>query len=111
MTDVEVFTNGRDGTTWMVVYTAYNVSEAHIVRGRLEVEGIPSMIHGQVGSTALGIGYGSMGEILVLVQPEHYDAACDLLEPEPSRPLPDNTQTVTFREDEKEHNENEHDRE
>lgn len=96
---IDTFTNGHDGTTWMVVYTAYNISEAHIVVGRLEFEGIPSMLHGQVGSTALGIGYGKMGEILVLVQPEHYDTACDILEPEPSRPLEETNQPFTFRDD------------
>lgn len=96
-----LFKPDDERATWMVVYTAYSQSEAHIVMGRLKVEGIPSMQHGYASSTALGIGYGNLGEITILVAPEHYDAACDLIDPEPSRPLEENTNPVTFRTEEK----------
>jgi hypothetical protein len=74
---------------WMVVYTAFNSPEAHIVAGRLESEGIPAMVNQAPGANAIGIHIGSLGEVTVLVREEDYWRALMILEPESPALLPD----------------------
>jgi len=52
---------------WAVVFSTPSRPEAHIIVGRLESEGIPAIIHSEVGRDALGIHIGRFGEIQVLV--------------------------------------------
>ncbi len=82
---------------WMVVYITYSIPEAHIVAGRLQHEGIPAMVHAQAGASALGIVVGSLGEVTVLVKPEDYDAALDILEMDEPAPLEDNYADIIYR--------------
>lgn len=77
----------------MVVYTAYNLPEAHIVAGRLQSEDIPAMVHQVPGASAIGIQIGRLGEVTVLVRAEDYMTALAILEPES---LPDSTDDVRY---------------
>ena len=47
---------------WMIVYTAHDINEAHIVAGRLEVEGIKVLIQRQSLAEAYGFTIGSLAE-------------------------------------------------
>lgn len=88
-----------DKNSWMSVYITHNNSEAYIIAGRLKHEGIPCMVHAPIGSSAMGINIGSLGRFQILVHPENYDLALDILEGELSDldELPDSTSDITFR--------------
>jgi hypothetical protein len=60
----------------MVIYTASNIPEAQIVAGRLQSEGINALINYPIGGSAIGIRLGS---ISVLVKPNDYQAANEIL--------------------------------
>ena len=64
--------------------------------GRLEVESIPVMVHGQPGASALGITVGRLGEIHLLVRPEDYAIAVDILQPEEYMELTDISDPVVY---------------
>lgn len=68
---------------WMVVYVAGSQPEAHVIRGMLETNGVPSWIMQEPVGSALGLTIGSLGEVRVLVHPRDYDRALALLEDEP----------------------------
>ncbi len=80
----------------MVVYTAYNLSEAHIVAGRLEVEGIRALVHRQVGAGAIGITFGKLGEVSVVVRASDYEQALAILDPDEPESLPDSTDDIIY---------------
>jgi hypothetical protein len=85
----------------MIVYTAYDLAEAHIVAGRLEFEGIRALIQHQPGRGALGITYGNLGAIHIAVVPENYDDALAILSDEAAtdeaEALPETTAPIYFR--------------
>ncbi len=72
---------------WMVVHATDNLSEAHIIAGRLKNEGIPSWVHQQPGASGLGITIGLFGEVRVLVNTEDYERAVQILEIDVDPPL------------------------
>ena len=74
---------------WMSVYTTHDYGNAHIIAGRLNSEDIETMVQGQPGASAFGFTLGSFGEINVLVSPEDYHDALDLLYPEDDIDLDD----------------------
>jgi len=80
----------------MVVYTAYNAPEAHIVAGRLESEGIPALVHQMPGAGAIGVTIGRLGEVTVLVRAEDYGKALVILEPDDPDALPDSTDDIRY---------------
>ncbi|RMF76193.1 MAG: hypothetical protein D6737_20665 [Chloroflexi bacterium] len=80
----------------MVVYVTHNYSEAHIVAGRLQSEGIPAMVNQALGANAFGLTIGSIGEVKVLVHPENYEIALHILFPEEHDTLTDNTDRIIF---------------
>lgn len=82
---------------WMVVYETSHDAEAHVVAGRLQVEGIRAVVHRQPGAAALGITIGMLGAITVLVRPEDYEHALALLEPDdyPDE-LPNTTDDISY---------------
>ncbi len=67
---------------WQAVCIVPNMQEAHIIAGRLRAEGIESMVQGEAGASALGFTIGNWGEVRVLVSPEDYSHAMDLLFPD-----------------------------
>jgi len=64
-------------TRWMTVYLSKNDALVHIVKLKLETEGIPVMIFNQRDSS-----YNSFGDIYVQVQNENVKKANELLENE-----------------------------
>ena len=65
---------------WIAAAITHNLPEAHIILGKLRAHDIPAMLHQEAGATALGITYGNLGEIKILVSPPaDYDAAAELL--------------------------------
>jgi hypothetical protein len=80
----------------MVVYLTYNLSEAYIIAGRLEVEGVPAMVHRQAGAGAFGITVGSLGEVSVLVHPPDYERALAILDTDVPDELPSSTNNVVY---------------
>ncbi len=81
---------------WMIVYETPNDTEAHIVAGRLQVEGINAVVHRQPGAAALGITIGLLGSITVLVRPADYEQALSILEPDYLDELPDTTDDISY---------------
>lgn len=72
---------GRN-SEWMVAYVTNNITEAHIIAGRLKSEGIHAILDHMAGMGAIGITIGNWGEIRILVHPENYDQAVDILDNE-----------------------------
>ena len=81
---------------WRIVYSTNDLIDAHLQAGRLEVESIPVMVQGQPGASAFGITVGHFGEIHVLVRPEDYEMALDILEPEEYPELPNTSDSVIY---------------
>jgi Putative prokaryotic signal transducing protein len=81
---------------WMIVYETSNEPEAHVVAGRLQVEGIQAVVYRQPGAAALGITIGMLGSITVLVRPPDYERSLVLLEPDDLDELPDTTDDITY---------------
>jgi len=73
---------GRDRNQWMVAYVTNNYTEAQIVAGRLKHEGIMAILDHLAGRNAIGFTIGAWGEVKVLVHPEDYDLAMDILFPD-----------------------------
>ena len=84
----------------MIVYITHDLSEAHIVAGRLQSESIPAIVDHAAGRSAIGITIGSFGEVRVLVHPANYDRAIEILFPEGVDALPDNTNRIIYHWDE-----------
>ncbi len=85
---------------WMVVHVTYHLHEGQILVGRLHAEGIPAVLHQEPGASAMGIHIGKLGEIKVLVRPDDYELALDLLFPDEPDALPADTDQVIFNDDE-----------
>ena len=81
---------------WMIVYETPNEPEAHVVAGRLQVEGIQAVVYRQAGAAALGITIGMLGSVTVLVRPSDYERSLVLLEPDYLDELPDTTDDITY---------------
>ncbi len=81
---------------WMIIYETSTEPEAHIVAGRLQVEGIQAIVYRQPGAAALGITIGRLGSVTVLVRPSDYERALALLEPDYLDELPDTTDDITY---------------
>lgn len=80
--------------TWIAVFITHNLPEAHIVLGRLRAHDIPAMLHQEAGAAALGITYGNLGEIKILVSPADFDQAATLLDDENAPSLEANNDPV-----------------
>ncbi|CAN5502540.1 hypothetical protein BH10CHL1_BH10CHL1_20900 [soil metagenome] len=63
----------------VVVWQAANPMEAQIVKGRLESEGIPALVRGEVLSTIYGLTTGSLAATDVLVPAPLAAKAIELL--------------------------------
>jgi hypothetical protein len=81
---------------WMTVYVSHNLQEAHIISGKLRAEDIQTMVHTEPGASAIGITIGNLGEIKVLVSPDDYDRALDILEHDDYDQLEDNTDAIQY---------------
>ena len=81
---------------WMVVYTTNDLTDAHIVAGRLQVEGIKTFIHRSTFGSVYGITYGTAGETSVVVNPEDYERALAILEPDEVYSLSDDNEEIIY---------------
>jgi hypothetical protein len=73
-------TGGAGETEPVVVWEAANRMEAEIVRGRLESEGIPAVITGDVAGSIFGLNVGNLAKSSVLVPAPLADRAKRILE-------------------------------
>ncbi|MBE2182033.1 MAG: DUF2007 domain-containing protein [Anaerolineae bacterium] len=73
----------QPNAAWNVVYVAGSLPEAHIISGRLQTEGIRSWIAHEPVASAYGITGGTLGDVRVLVLPEDYDRAKEILDSDP----------------------------
>lgn len=64
---------------WEVVATAQGLAEAAIIRGRLEVEGIPARVHQEPAGVAIGLTVGLLGQARVLVPAPLAERALEIL--------------------------------
>lgn len=85
---------GAAGADWIAVQVTHNLPEAHIIVGKLRTFDIPAMIHQEAGATAIGITFGNLGEIKILVSPADYDRALALIQPENSDQLESNNDRI-----------------
>ena len=69
---------GSDGEP-VVVWEAANVMEAHVVKGRLESEGIPAIIRGEALAAIYGLTAGNLAAAKVLVPAPLAERALDVL--------------------------------
>ncbi len=67
---------------WVAIYITHNLQEAHVIAGKLNAFDIPSMVNTVPGASAFGITYGNMGEIKILIHPDDYNRAEEVLFPE-----------------------------
>lgn len=81
---------------WIAIYISHNLQEAHIISGKLRAYDVPSMVHTVPGASAFGITYGNMGEIKVLIHPDDYDRAKEILEPDTPDELESNTDKIQY---------------
>lgn len=63
----------------VVVWEAANVMEAHVVKGRLESEGIPAIIRGEALATIYGLTAGNLAAAKVLVPAPLAEKALEVL--------------------------------
>lgn len=66
---------------WVTIYITHNLQEAHVIAGKLNAFGIPSMVNTVPGASAFGITYGNMGEIKILIHSNDYNRAEEILFP------------------------------
>lgn len=72
-------TGGGSDQEPVVVWEAANLMEAQVVKGRLESEGIPAFIRGEVLGTLYGLTAGGLARADVLVPGPLAQKAVDLL--------------------------------
>ena len=63
----------------VVVWEAANPLEAHVVKGRLESEGIPAIIRGEAVGNVYGLTIGSLAQTDVLVPAALAERATEIL--------------------------------
>jgi hypothetical protein len=83
-------------TEWMIVYTTNDITEAHIIAGRLEVEGVKVMVNRQVGAAAYGFTVGKIGEVNIVVHPNDYERALAILEPDELYALSEDNEQIVY---------------
>jgi hypothetical protein len=65
---------------WSVVFTAQGEVEETQVRSFLAAHGIPTTTRGEALRKTHGLTLDGLGQVEILVAPEHEDEACRLLE-------------------------------
>ncbi len=81
---------------WITIHISHNLQEAHIISGKLRAFDVPSMVHTVPGASAIGITYGNLGEIKVLIHPDDYERAIQILDPEMPDQLEENTDKIQY---------------
>ena len=78
---------------WSSVYTTNSEPIAHLIAGKLENEGIQTMVRKESAGSAYGITVGLLGKVDVLVRSEDYERAVALIE------VPDDEEVIAGSED------------
>lgn len=78
-TTASTTTGGGSDNEPVVVWEAANSMEAHVVKGRLESEGIPTLIRGEALATIYGLTAGNLAAVKVLVPAPLADKAITIL--------------------------------
>jgi YD repeat-containing protein len=65
---------------WSVVFTASGMTQAKIITGRLETEGIPTRLKYDAAGPIYAITINGLGEVRILVPEEALARACAVLE-------------------------------
>ena len=65
---------------FITVYTAYGEPEAHIIKGKLETEGIPVILKYESAGPVIGIIIDGLGQVKVQVPEDMVDIAKKILE-------------------------------
>jgi hypothetical protein len=68
-----------DEEKWEVVYRASGMTNANIVVGRLETEGIPTRLKYEAVGAIYAITIAGLGEVKVMVTESLLDKACEVL--------------------------------
>jgi hypothetical protein len=64
---------------WHVVYTASGMTQAKIITGRLETEGVPTRLKYEAAGAIYAITIDGLGEVRILVPAEDLDRAGAIL--------------------------------
>ena len=64
---------------WNVVYTASGMTQAKIITGRLETEGVQTRLKYEAAGTIYAITIDGLGEVKILVPSEDVDRAVAIL--------------------------------
>lgn len=86
----------NNNASWMIVYVTHDLSEAHIVAGRLKSEGMMAIVDHMAGRSAIGISIGNWGEVRVLVHPNDYELAESILFPDLPDELEEQTDDIIY---------------
>lgn len=78
-TTASTTTGGGSENEPVVVWEAANLMEAHVVKGRLESEGIPTLIRGEALATIYGLTAGNLAAVKVLAPAALADKAIAIL--------------------------------
>ena len=79
---------------WIAIAVTHSLPEAHILAGKLGAHDIPVMIHQEAGAAAIGITFGNLGEIKLLVAPADAERAESLLYAEATDELESSTDDI-----------------
>jgi len=66
-TDKEITSGGEQPVRWVAVAVNLSPTEAIVIKGRLESEGIPAMVQQEAVGAVLGLTVGPLGSAKVLV--------------------------------------------
>lgn len=68
-----------DDTSWKVVATASGMTQANIISGRLESEGIATRLRYEAAGSIYAITIDGLGEVRIQVPPADWERAKELL--------------------------------
>ena len=71
--------NETNDGLWEVVAAAAGMTQANIIRGRLESEGIPTQLRYEAAGTIYAITVDGLGEVRILVPVPDWERAKELL--------------------------------
>ena len=68
-----------DAVLWEAVATASGMTQANIITGRLESEGIPTKLHYEAAGAIYAITIDGLGEVRILVPVADWERAREIL--------------------------------
>lgn len=71
-----------EDTNFVTVYKTNREPEAHIIKGKLETEGIPVILKYESAGRVFGITIDGLGEIQIQVPENMLDAAGEIIKPQ-----------------------------